>query len=55
VLSCPDAIAKAMEESIVKNEQPISPKAVRRCPICNRILRRESNCEVCECGFTKCG
>jgi len=55
VLSCPDAIARAIEECLGTKEQLLVNHDVRRCPLCNLPLRRESNCDVCECGFTKCG
>ncbi len=57
VRSCPDAIARAMEEALDGpaglGEDP-SP-AHRVCPACAQSLHRESGCWVCTCGYSKCG
>jgi ribonucleoside-diphosphate reductase alpha chain len=58
VLSCPDAIATAIEEAI--GETPAaSPEASstgRPCPHCQRPMRREAGCFVCDqCQFSSCG
>jgi ribonucleoside-diphosphate reductase alpha chain len=56
VLSCPDAIARAIEEVLGEVSEPVTVFVINRCPDCNHPLRRESGCNVCdECGFTKCG
>ncbi|MEN6428738.1 MAG: adenosylcobalamin-dependent ribonucleoside-diphosphate reductase [Phycisphaerales bacterium] len=56
VLSCPDAIARAMKEAMgVGDPEPLS--AFRQvCQECGRPTRREANCVVCDyCGDSKCG
>lgn len=55
VQSCPDAIARAIEESLGQNST--SPEASKNeCPECGHPLRREAGCNVCDqCGFSKCG
>ena len=56
VLSCPDAIARAIKEALGQNCEPVRVSPVNRCPDCSRPLRREAGCDVCdECGFSKCG
>jgi len=56
VLSCPDAIARAIEGVLLEIREPVRAFPVNRCPECNHPLRRESGCNVCdECGFSKCG
>jgi ribonucleoside-diphosphate reductase alpha chain len=59
VLSCPDAIARALEES---NRRRRSKGAVastpmgRCCPACGATMRRESGCFVCDaCKYNSCG
>jgi ribonucleoside-diphosphate reductase alpha chain len=54
VLSCPDAIAKAIEESLgVLDERRPSG---RMCPECGELLFCEANCWICRgCGYSKCG
>ncbi len=56
VLSCPDAIARAIEEALELNyELEITP-AVNRCPECGSVLRREEGCNQCDnCWYVKCG
>jgi ribonucleoside-diphosphate reductase alpha chain len=58
VLSCPDAIARAIEEAI--GEAPEAGPEVeptgRPCPHCQRPMRREAGCFVCDrCQFSSCG
>ena len=56
VLSCPDAIARAMKEAMgAVDPEPLS--AFRQvCQGCGRPTRREANCVVCDyCGDSKCG
>ena len=56
VLSCPDAIAKAIEEAFGKNNDCETITTARKCPECNYPLRRDSGCSVCDnCGYDKCG
>jgi ribonucleoside-diphosphate reductase alpha chain len=56
VLSCPDAMARAIEEVLGESLEPVKVPLVNRCPDCGQPLRRESGCNVCdECGFSKCG
>ena len=54
VLSCPDAIAQAITEA---QGQRTNPRGypISICPECSSILRRESGCQVCSCGHSKCG
>jgi ribonucleoside-diphosphate reductase alpha chain len=55
VLSCPDAIATAIEEAIGEGSRPGGGDGARRCPDCGARLRKEEGCLVCECGFSNCG
>ncbi|MFC1636420.1 hypothetical protein ACFL5Z_16445, partial [Planctomycetota bacterium] len=56
VLSCPDAIARAIEEALGENCEPVSISLVRRCPDCGSPLRREAGCDMCDtCQEDKCG
>ena len=57
VLSCPDAIAQALEEAVGMAPAPEAQtaEAARLCPDCGLPLRRESRCLVCSCGYSKCG
>lgn len=56
VLSCPDAIARAMEEAMGENRDPMSIPSVEKCPDCNYPLRKDSGCRICDrCGYDKCG
>jgi len=56
VLSCPDAIARALKEAIgAVDIGPVSPFR-QTCEECGRPMRREANCSVCDyCGDNKCG
>jgi ribonucleoside-diphosphate reductase alpha chain len=61
ILSCSDAIAKALEKYHVEGnkgnggEQKMS-MLMGACPECGGAIERESGCLVCHnCGFTKCG
>ena len=55
VLSCPDAIGRAMETALgTVEETTAAPISV--CPDCGYPLRREAGCSVCDnCGHSKCG
>jgi ribonucleoside-diphosphate reductase alpha chain len=67
ILSCSDAIAKAMERYLAERKTPLGKKAAKMsavyhdkivgfCPDCNGVLEHESGCAVCrECGYSKCG
>lgn len=64
VLSCPDAIGKAIEKSIklhnqkfVIQEKELEPKqSGRRCPECGNTLENDGGCTTCRnCGYSKCG
>jgi len=56
VLSCPDAIARAIEEALGEDRDPMSIPSVEKCPDCNYPLRKDSGCRVCDrCGYDKCG
>jgi ribonucleoside-diphosphate reductase alpha chain len=56
VLSCPDAIARAIEEALGENCKAERAFLVNKCPECNHPLRRESGCNVCDnCFYIKCG
>lgn len=55
VLSCPDAIARAIEESLGEY-QPLIKNNTRKCPDCGQPLRFEAGCDICSnCGYSKCG
>lgn len=60
VLSCPDAIARAIEEAIAEGPEEntvaeASPEG-RPCPHCGQPMRRESGCSVCDqCQYNSCG
>jgi len=56
VLSCPDAIARAIEETIADTAEPLQLNFSNLCPECCSPLRREEGCNVCDrCGYNKCG
>lgn len=58
VLSCPDAIAKAIEEACddVTDLQRTVQHQGRQCPFCGFAMRRESGCFVCDsCLHNSCG
>jgi ribonucleoside-diphosphate reductase alpha chain len=67
ILSCSDAIAKAMERYLLEKKTPVGQKAAKKsrgygenaagfCPDCGGSLDHEGGCAVCrECGFSKCG
>jgi ribonucleoside-diphosphate reductase alpha chain len=61
ILSCSDAIAKALEKYRTKGEKGNGDRykvvmLMGACPECGGAIERESGCLVCHnCGFTKCG
>lgn len=62
ILSCSDAIAKALEKYRVEGEKGGNGDRYKvlmlmgACPECGGAIERESGCLVCHnCGFTKCG
>ncbi|MHC4259480.1 MAG: TSCPD domain-containing protein [Planctomycetota bacterium] len=56
VLSCPDAIAKAIEEALGGNCEPLATARSKKCPECGHPMRRESGCDICDnCTYRKCG
>jgi len=56
VLSCPDAIARAIEEAVGENCEPVASASGKKCPECGHPMRRESGCDVCDnCPYRKCG
>jgi len=54
VLSCPDAIARAIEEGIGTNSTD-GVNIGNICSDCGLRMRKEAGCFVCICGFSKCG
>ncbi len=65
ILSCSDAIAKALEKYHAKSEKgngnghkdgPQEIMLMGACPECGGCVEHEGGCAVCHnCGFTKCG
>jgi len=67
ILSCSDAIAKALERYMLEKKTPVGKKVsvmsagfLERvpgfCPDCGGTLDHESGCVVCrQCGYSKCG
>lgn len=61
ILSCSDAIAKAIEKYRVEGNKGNGDEhkvimLMGACPECGGAIERESGCFVCHnCGFTKCG
>ena len=55
VLSCPDAIARALEEALEGTNITHERRYVKKCPECGQTLRFESGCDVCTCGYSSCG
>ena len=55
VLSCPDAIARAIEEVLGEMSESVRVFLINKCPDCGSPLRRESGCNICDnCGYSKC-
>jgi len=56
VLSCPDAIARALRMTLGQVDVETETLFRRVCEECGRTMRREANCVVCDfCGDSKCG
>jgi ribonucleoside-diphosphate reductase alpha chain len=59
VLSCPDAIARAVEEALENYTVPgglAGPNVKHKCPHCKHPLRQDAGCLVCDnCKFSSCG
>ncbi len=67
ILSCSDAIAKALERYLLEKNTPAGQKVKSMtqgylnkvagfCPECGGVMEHESGCAVCrECGYSKCG
>ncbi len=56
VLSCPDAIARALEAAMGQDYEPVPVRLSNACPDCKYPLRKEAGCNVCDnCGYSKCG
>ena len=67
ILSCSDAIAKALERYMLEKKTPVGKKIsvmsagfLERvpgfCPDCGGALDHESGCVICrQCGYSKCG
>jgi len=56
VLSCPDAIARALKKTLGQVDINSVSRFQRICEECGRSMRREANCVVCDfCGDSKCG
>lgn len=55
VLSCPDAIARALQEALEGTNVIQELQHVKKCPECGQVLRFESGCDVCDCGYSRCG
>jgi len=57
VLSCPDAIAKALEEALggAAMSDRLPPQAGHLvCPSCHKPMYRDSSCWRCVCGYSDC-
>jgi len=58
VLSCPDAVARAIEDALEENCETAEIFAVNKYPDCGQPLRKEAGCSFCDnddCGYLKCG
>ena len=67
ILSCSDAIARAIERYFLEEKTPVGHKVAKMsagyldkvagfCPDCGGVMEHEGGCVVCrECGFSKCG
>jgi len=53
--SCPDAVARVLEEQIGREVQATAPGHGERCPQCGADMVSEGGCWVCPaCGYDKC-
>ena len=56
VLSCPDAIARALQDAIGSPQANAGKQSSNKCPVCGQPLRMDSGCKICDrCGYDKCG
>ncbi len=58
VLSCPDEIARAIEDALGEDYESAGISIVNKCPDCGQPLRKEAGCSYCDnddCGYFKCG
>ncbi len=56
VLSCPDAIARALQEAQASKGANLEPPFHRICEECHHPMRWEARCTVCDfCGHNNCG
>ncbi len=67
ILSCSDAIAKALERYVLEKKTPVGKKVAVMstgylekvpgfCPDCGGALDHEGGCVICrQCGYSKCG
>jgi ribonucleoside-diphosphate reductase alpha chain len=56
VLSCPDAIARALEAFGDEGKSTAATPSGKTCRTCGAVLRQEGRCLVCDrCGESKCG
>jgi ribonucleoside-diphosphate reductase alpha chain len=56
IRSCPHAIAKALEQALGQNLEPVAIASRNNCPHCGYPLRRDSGCRICDnCSYNSCG
>jgi ribonucleoside-diphosphate reductase alpha chain len=55
VLSCPDAIARALQEALASKGANLKPPFQRTCEECGHPMRWEARCSICDfCGHSDC-
>jgi ribonucleoside-diphosphate reductase alpha chain len=55
-LSCPDAIARTIEETLSRASESVKTTSINKCPECDHPLRKEEGCNICDnCAYRKCG